>query len=105
LCPEFLKAWGHKIDYSKYGFITNSKGQKTLIQFVSENGKYYMVCGISVAIMNGIRKPTQVELFYAHNGNNFSMLCLHQENTQSTMNISSEGSNDVTSEFTINNFI
>jgi hypothetical protein len=106
MCPEFLKMWGHKLDYKKHGFITNSKQQKTLIQFIKENGYYYIICGISLAIMNGITMPTQVELYFNHNGNNFSMLCLRQEPTPSTLiNISSEGSNDVTSDLTINNFI
>jgi hypothetical protein len=105
LCPEFVKIWGHKLDYKKHGFIINSKQQKTFIQLVREKGNYYIICGISVAIMNGITKPTQVELYFNHNGNNFTMLCLHQESTPATINISSEGSNDVNSELTVNNFI
>jgi hypothetical protein len=88
-----------------HGFITNSKQHKTFIQFIRENGNYYMICGMSVAIMNGITKPTQVELYFNHTGNNLSMLCLQQESTPPTINMSSEGSNHVTSELTMNNFL
>jgi hypothetical protein len=61
----------------KHGFITNGEtNKKTLIKFKIENGEVFISCGISLAIMNGITKPTQIELHYEYYGNNFLLYSL-----------------------------
>jgi hypothetical protein len=42
----------------------------------SENGTYFISCGIAVALMNGITKRTQVDLHYEYEGNNFLLAFL-----------------------------
>jgi hypothetical protein len=56
----------------------------------SENGTYFISCGIAVALMNGITKPTQVNLHYEYEGNNFLLYRLEPITKPPPINFSSD---------------
>jgi hypothetical protein len=55
-----------------------------------ENRTSFISCGIAVTIMNGFREPTQVNLKYQHQGNNFLMYCLEASSQPKPITISPE---------------
>ncbi|KAK2447809.1 hypothetical protein QL285_007136 [Trifolium repens] len=85
VCPDFLKRWGHKLNFKKHGYIVNGEtDQKTLIRFKNDNGEVFISCGMSLAIMNRITKPTKFELQYECYENNFLMYPINGDNEGST---------------------
>ncbi|KAK2354595.1 hypothetical protein QL285_092095 [Trifolium repens] len=85
VCPDFLKRWGHKLNFNKHGYIVNGEtDQKTFIQLKNDNGEVFISCGMSLAIMNGIRKPTKIELQYECYENNFLMYSINGDDDGST---------------------
>ncbi|WJX39067.1 hypothetical protein P8452_26655 [Trifolium repens] len=73
ICPTFKQNWYNELDKLPFGFINHRNGKSVMVDLILEDGQSFMRNGKNVGILFGFKEPTQINLHYYIEHNNFTL--------------------------------